>query len=289
MNSFHSFANTFAKETVISSKENPNGTTSVKATAHRINLLFLISLVIGWGIIYSLYVYWGETELIMCQQNFMEATNSVYRHNETYPNYKLPLPTYDCNKLISWTSSGATIVSAPKRQEVIDKINKRICEKQINSPLCKDKSLLGRLYDITEERLPMKQFFPILIGMTNAESSLGLDFAKDKIGGTCTWRNNWGWAKYNIKDDNTREYSREYNWFLYWEKYSWRFVDQYGCNLFPFESIEEYWISKVNGIRYWYKGCVDSAKPIECISYAYVGNPKVAERSWINNVSYFLN
>lgn len=282
MNSFHSFANKFAKETIISSKQNPNWTTSVKATAHRINLLFLVSLVIGWGIIYSLY--WGETELIMCQEEFMKATNSIYRHNEAYPKYPSPLPTYDCNKLISWTSSGATIVSAPKRQEVIDNINKRICEKQINSPLCKDKELLGRLYDITEERLPMKQFFPILIGMTNAESSLGLDFAKDKVGGTCTWRNNLGWAKYQILDNNTRVYKRNLNGFDY--KYP---RDQYDCNLFPFESIEEYWISKVNGIRYWYKGCIDNAKPIECISYAYVWNEKVAERSWINNVSYFLN
>lgn len=54
----------------------------------------------------------------------------------------------------------------------LDELHKTICKKQINSPLCKDKELFGRLYRITEERLPMKQFYPILIGMTNAESSL---------------------------------------------------------------------------------------------------------------------
>jgi hypothetical protein len=164
-----------------------------------------------------------------------------------------------------------------------------VCNKQINSPLCKDRKLFDRLYQLTEERLPNKQFFPILIGMTNAESSLGLDFAKDNVGGRCDWRNNWGWAKYNIKDDNSREYSRSYNWFLYWSEHAWRFVDQYGCNLFPFKSIEEYWISKVNGIRYGYKGCIDHPRPIWCISWPYVGKAHVHEQSWIDNVSYFLN
>lgn len=165
----------------------------------------------------------------------------------------------------------------------LDNLHIKLCNKQINSPLCKDKELFGRLYRITEERLPNKQFYPILIGMTNAESSLWLDFAKDNVWGTCTGRNNWGGAKYRINDDNTRTYKRNLNWFDY--KYP---KDQYDCNLFPFESIEEYWTSKVNWIRYWYKSCIDSEKPIKCISFQYVGNPKVAEQSWIDNVSHFL-
>lgn len=280
MNSFHSFANRFAKETIISSKQNTNGTISVKSTAKRINILFFLSLVVGGSVVYGFYP--EKDSLLLCQESYIKATNEIVRYNENNPNYPISLPEYNCNKLINLMQSGAES-PPPKRQIELDRINKLICKKQINSPLCRDKELLSRLYDITEERLPMKQFFPILIGMTNAESSLGLDFAKDKVGGTCTWRNNWWGAKYQILDNNTRVYKRNLNWFDY--KYP---RDQYDCNLFPFESIEEYWISKVNGIRYWYKGCIDSAKPVECISYAYVGSRKVAERSWINNVSYFL-
>jgi len=67
----------------------------------------------------------------------------------------------------------------------------KICNKQINSPLCKDKELLARLYKITEDRIPGKNFFPILVGITNAESSLGLNFANDNVGGKCYGRNNW--------------------------------------------------------------------------------------------------
>lgn len=274
-------------EDIISSKTNDNGTTSVKYTARRINILFFLSLIVGASVVYGFYP--EKDSLLLCQESYIKATNEIVRYNENNPNYPISLPEYNCNKLINLISSSGGYMNIwassppPKRQIELDKINKLICKKQINSPLCKDKELLGRLYDITEERLPMKQFFPILIGMTNAESSLGLDFAKDKVGWTCTWRNNWGWAKYQILDDNSRVYARNTNWFDY--KYP---RDQYDCNLFPFESIEEYWISKVNGIRYWYKGCIDSARPIECISYAYVGSNLVAERSWINNVSYFL-
>lgn len=63
----------------------------------------------------------------------------------------------------------------------LSNLHKKVCKKQINSPLCKDYELFERLYHITEERLPGKQFFPILLGITNAESSLGLDFAKDRV------------------------------------------------------------------------------------------------------------
>ena len=63
------------------------------------------------------------------------------------------------------------------------------------------------------------------------------------------------------------------------------FVDDYGCNLYPFDSVEEYFISKANGIRYGFPGCVNATKPIECIAYKYVGNPNVAERSWIERVA----
>ena len=125
--------------------------------------------------------------------------------------------------------------------------------------------------------------FPILIGITFAESSLGTNFAKDYVWGFCTGRNNWGGAKYQIHDDNTRTYKRELNGFVFENS-----VDQYGCNLYPFKSIDEFWISKVNGMRYWYDSCIKSDTPITCISYSYVGNPNVSEVSWVRNVSQFI-
>ena len=64
----------------------------------------------------------------------------------------------------------------------LDNLHVQVCHKQVNSPLCKDRQLFDRLYHLTEERLPNKQFYPILLGMTNSESSLGLDMAKDNIG-----------------------------------------------------------------------------------------------------------
>ncbi len=125
--------------------------------------------------------------------------------------------------------------------------------------------------------------FPILVGIANAESSLGLDFANDNVWGKCTWRNNWGGTKCQIHDGNTRTYKRELNGFVFANS-----IDQYGCNLYPFKSIEEFWITKVNGMRYGYKSCIESNTPIKCISFAYVGNPNVSEKSWVANVAEFI-
>ena len=105
----------------------------------------------------------------------------------------------------------------------------------------------------------------------------------DNVGGKCDGRNNWWGTKYQILDDNTRVYARNLNGFEYKNS-----KDQFGCNLYPFKSIDEYFITKVNGMRFWYKWCIDSKTPIDCISYKYVGDPNVAEESWKKNVAYFL-
>lgn len=160
--------------------------------------------------------------------------------------------------------------------EELWKLHEKVCKKQINSPLCKDRALFDRLYHLTEERLPNKQFFPILLGITNAESSLGLNFAKDKVWGTCTGRNNWWWIKWKINDDGSRQKDQA-------------IPDKYGCYLYQFDSIESYWISKINTFRYGYKWCIDHKTPVWCISWAYVWDRNVHEQSWIRNVSIFLD
>ena len=166
----------------------------------------------------------------------------------------------------------------------LDVLHEKVCQKQINSPLCKDEALFDRLYLLTEERLPWKNFYPILLWITNAESSLGLNFAKDRVWWTCTWRNNWWGTKYKINDDNTRDFSSPKFWYDYKNKGK----DDYGCYLYPFESVEEFWITKVNGMRFGYPWCINHKTPIRCLSWPYVGDRNVQEQSWINNVSIFL-
>lgn len=262
--------------------------------------IIISSLLIGGGFVYALQESPEARIEKENKQAIRECLSSINYESWTTEIQKATTACWklELKKVINPNKLNATGGIAPVPPNSFDKINlwsdleslhKTICKKQINSPLCKDKELFGRLYRITEERLPNKQFYPILIGMTNAESSLWLDFAKDKVWGTCIGRNNWGGAKYQINDDNTRIYKRTLNGFNYeYNKAKNLHNDQYGCNLFPFESIEEYWTSKVNWIRYWYKGCIDSDTPIKCISFQYVGDPKVAEQSWIDNVSHFL-
>jgi hypothetical protein len=240
-------------------------------------------------------LYWGDNPLVLCQNSYMQSTNALLRYNEENPDFPVELPEYNCNQLIDnlsntwksnlfdWTASGAIV---PPPEQRLDSLHKKVCEKQINSPLCKDKELFLRLYRLTEERLPNKQFFPILIGITNAESSLWLNFARDRVGGTCAWRNNWGWVKWKINDDMTREFSNNGKFGYNYSKQ--KPTDDYGCWLYPFDSIEEYWISKVNTFRFYYKGCIDHKTPVWCISWPYVGRREVHEQSWINNVSYFI-
>lgn len=128
----------------------------------------------------------------------------------------------------------------------IKKLYDKVCKKQPNSPLCSIETLT-RIKKIVDERLDQNgQWFEILIGITNAESSLATNFANDNVGGKCEGRNNLGGAKYRINDDNTRDYTSP--------KFEYgshgRFTDKYNCNLFPFDSYDQYWASKANGMRF---------------------------------------
>jgi len=208
--------------------------------------------------------------------NYSGSIEGVSQGNNNVGKADAPQASLPLWNSVKWKSN-------PTERELLDWLQVKICWKQINSPLCKDKELLARLYRITEDRIPWKNMFPILIGITNAESSLGLNFAKDSVGGKCDWRNNFWGTKYQILDNNTRVYSRKLNWFEYKNS-----KDQFGCNLYHFESIEEFFITKVNGMRFGYKSCIESKTPIYCISGAYVGSKEVHEQSWIDNVSQFL-
>lgn len=187
----------------------------------------------------------------------------------------------------TWTGASA-ISEVPERKVKDGVIMEHICAKAPNSPLCGNWELYHKLKKITEERMPEAEYgrvWEILIGISYAESHVGQNYAKDNVWGTCYGRNNWGGGKYKINDDNTRVYTSNKFWGY---NTTTRFTDAFWCNLFPFESIEEYWISKVNGMRYGYKSCFKSQFPIRCVAFQYVWDPRVAEPSWILNVRQFL-
>lgn len=70
------------------------------------------------------------------------------------------------------------------------KIHGKICAIQSKSPLCEDFLLLERLEKITTDRIPDNpHIFPILLGITNSESSLGTNYAPHT---GCSQYNNLG-------------------------------------------------------------------------------------------------
>ena len=178
------------KEKLLSSIDNVNGTVSKVYTAKNYNVLYGIVVLFGGSVIYSVFGL-EDSPLILCQQSYMKATNEIVRYNEENPDYKIQLPVYNCTETLLQKNATGGIAPAHLWQEVnkLELLHKKICNKQMNSPLCKDKALFYILHNITEERLPWKNMFPILIGITNAESTLWLDFAKDKVGGTYIGRN----------------------------------------------------------------------------------------------------
>lgn len=191
---------------------------------------------------------------------------------DCYRTQRIPdidIPNIETN---SWTSGTGKTVLPPKE---LDELFNNVCKAKPSSPIC-NRETFDKLYKITEDRLPWKNFFPILLGITNAESSLGTAYAKNNNGWFCTGYNNLWWIKWKKTDDGKSVRDQ-------------KIPDANGCYLYKFDSIDDYWISKVNTIRYGYKGCINSNTPIKCLSYAYVGDRNVSEASWVRNVSIFLD
>ena len=117
----------------------------------------------------------------------------------------------------------------------LKKIHGKICATQLKSPLCEDFSLLQRLEKITTDRIPDNpHIFPILLGITNSESSLGTNYAPHT---GCSQYNNLGGVKWRKNDDGSTTKDQ-------------KIPQPDGCWLYRFDSLEDYWQSKVNTIRY---------------------------------------
>lgn len=164
------------------------------------------------------------------------------------------------------------IVAEVNIKNYLDSLHNKVCDKKSNSPICLDRKLLERLYYITEERIPWKNFFPIMLWIINSESSLGVNFSPN----TCGYTNNWWGLKWK-KDDNGKSIKDQ------------KIPDNNGCWLYSFKTVEDFWISKTNTFRYGYAKCIDSLTPLACIAPYYVrwdGQPKP---QWVSNASIFLD
>ena len=158
----------------------------------------------------------------------------------------------------------------------LKKIHEKICAIQPKSPLCTDFSLLQRLEKITADRIPDNQhIFPILLGITNSESSLGTNYAPHT---GCSQYNNLGGVKWRKNDDGSTQKDQ-------------KIPQSDGCWLYRFDSLEDYWKSKVNTIRYGYAGCLadNPTTTLQCISRWYVRGNGIVKPDWVRNASVFLN
>lgn len=267
----------------------------MNSTPNWIYISILIALVLLFG-----YMAYGEEELptpkeIALQQRarlleeqknidlsnlkilsycneYASGAKADERQKSQYDCYRTQrIPDLDIPNISTWTLMTGSTVIPPKE---LDELFNNVCKSKPSSPIC-DRATFDRLYKITEDRLPWKNFFPILLGITNAESSLGTAFAKNNKGWYCTGYNNLGGVKYK-KDDE-------------WKSIRDQKIPQSDwCYLYKFESIDDYWISKVNTIRYGYKWCINSKTPIDCIGRYYVQWNGLSKPNWNKNVSIFL-
>ncbi len=135
------------------------------------------------------------------------------------------------------------------------------------SPLCNNWLLYSSLKWISEAYWIS---FSIALGITYAESHIWVNYA-----GWCNESyNNWWWIKWRIGND--------------WKAIKDQKIPQNNCYLYKFGSIEDYWQSKMKTLQK-YASCFKQKQTIKCISYSYVGNPKVAEQGWINRVALIAN
>lgn len=87
------------KESVINATVNSNGTISAKMTSHNINFMY-VAIVLALSFITMVFVFAEEDERVVCQRDFLKASNDVAEYNKANPKYPIPEPKYDC-----WTAN----------------------------------------------------------------------------------------------------------------------------------------------------------------------------------------
>lgn len=185
--------------------------------------------------------------------------------------WSVPMPTIVANEEYEWTIDDA-IWKLIKDTDLSENsymfsLQKKICKKAVESPLCKDIEILRRIDTIaTSKWVPTT----LILGIMLAESTLATNYNKP----ICKTYNNPYWIK-GRKYDNGK---------IEWYTKTKGRPDSNWCWLYKFDSIDEATYSLANTISIGYKSCNNN---VRCISYAYVGDPNVAEESWIARVQSF--
>ncbi len=168
----------------------------------------------------------------------------------------------------TWEDEVLKVVSEPLKDTRIETLHAKICKRTSKSPLCEDIEILRRIDTIAKEK-----WVPtwLIIWIMHSESTLATHYNKP----ACSSYNNPYWIKWRKYDTGKVE----------WYTKSKGKPDNNGCWLYKFNSIDEATYSLANTISIGYASCNND---VTCLSYKYVGNPDIAEQSWIDRVSQFL-
>lgn len=259
-------------------------------------LTILITGILTWSITYALSQETTQEKLERENKAILEtyakeqrdcydnATGSSIEISQKYdlcsirPKPKLKTISWDWNSgsvgeviKINWThSTGSTVPPSLEDTRML------ICKKVPTSPLCnKENFEMAQAISYRKALIwgvdDKEKFFRVGIGIMFAESTLWTKFAW-----TCdSSYNNFWWIKYRILDT--------------WEAVRDQKIPQNGCWVYKFATLEDYFGSKYNSLGKGYGSCFKKKDAVNCIAYAYVWNPNVAETSWQNNVNTFLN
>lgn len=154
----------------------------------------------------------------------------------------------------------------------------KICELWVihwqKSPLCWNEELYTKLERISNDKwVP----FDLMVWITYAESHIGANFrnAHWEIDPKCWESNNWWWVKWAKMDDGRVDMP-------ILPSYS---VNDKGCYLYNFQSVEQFWNHLANTIKLWY---IDAkCETPECISKYYVGQRWTIKHDWVRRVKLF--
>lgn len=184
----------------------------------------------------------------------------------------IEITTINANGSATWAVSSSLKVEIKDIDEQDKIIQQKICELwKLNwnvSPLCNNTLLYNNLKKISEDKWVD---FQLMLWISYAESHIWANFAP-----WCslnTYYNLW-WVKARKLD----------NWLTLKNQ---PIPDKNWCRLYKFNSIEDYWNSKANSLKFWYinKQC---STP-ECISKWYVIWNWVIKEWWSKRVNIFYN
>lgn len=170
-------------------------------------------------------------------------------------------------------ASGNTmdIVSTPveaKHWYSDSELMQKVCKRAENSKLCNNYDLFNVLKAIAWN---YNVDVWILLGIMAHESKFGTSYHKNNREDCRENTNN----RHGSKANHTSEWAKRTTTVWKW------------CRLQKYDTIEEGMISLARTIGIGYKTCMSKGDPVSCISYAYVGDPKVAEHTWVSDVKSF--